>query len=592
MRLRIVSAALAALAVTILACSENQITGPETAITAPSSSPKLDVAPPVLPSVRISELHYDNTGTDTGESIEISGPAGTDLTGWSLVLYNGASDLTYRTNTLSGTIPTTCSGRGVVVVTYPTDGIQNGSPDGIALVDASSNVVEYLSYEGSMGAVNGPAAGLRARDIGVSEVTSTPLGLSLHRNSAGTWFAPSTSSFGACNDDTTAAADTIASVTELPASVTLVPGATQQFTAAAKNAANTTLPGAMIGWNTSNASVATVDVNGLVTAVAPGSAQIIAVSTNNKADTSVVTVNAAPPPSGLSDVRFSEIHYDNTGTDADEKIEIEGPAGGDLSGWKIILYNGDGGASYSTVTLATSIPATCDTRGVVVVSYAVNGIQNGSPDAFALINSAGQVVEFLSYEGTMTASNGPVQGLLSVDIGVSENSAPVGRSLQRNGAGDWYGPYTNTFGACNPVETPPPSVFFSGRVPSDVALPVGFQDQLFATLQDASGNEIPTTFTWSAETPSVATIDADGVMTALTAGSATFRATAAGGITDTWTLPTTVATAGGTAMYAGNVEFGTPTDSDASDDFIITHPEYTSSFNKNRGTPNWVSYDL
>ena len=32
--------------------------------------------------VRISEIHYDNTGTDTGEAIEISAPAGTDLTGW------------------------------------------------------------------------------------------------------------------------------------------------------------------------------------------------------------------------------------------------------------------------------------------------------------------------------------------------------------------------------------------------------------------------------------------------------------------------------------------------------------------------------
>jgi DNA/RNA endonuclease G (NUC1) len=45
-------------------------------------------------------------------------------------------------------------------------------------------------------------------------------------------------------------------------------------------------------------------------------------------------------------------------------------------------------------------------------------------------------------------------------------------------------------------------------------------------------------------------------------------------------------------MYGNNTEFGVPTDNDASDDFIITHPEYTSSFNKNRGEPNWVSYNL
>ena len=33
------------------------------------------------PSVFINEVHYDNDGTDTGEAIEIAGPAGTDLSG-------------------------------------------------------------------------------------------------------------------------------------------------------------------------------------------------------------------------------------------------------------------------------------------------------------------------------------------------------------------------------------------------------------------------------------------------------------------------------------------------------------------------------
>jgi hypothetical protein len=41
--------------------------------------------------VFINELHYDNVGTDSGEAIELAGPAGTDLTGWTLVLYNGTS---------------------------------------------------------------------------------------------------------------------------------------------------------------------------------------------------------------------------------------------------------------------------------------------------------------------------------------------------------------------------------------------------------------------------------------------------------------------------------------------------------------------
>ena len=52
--------------------------------------------------VRFSEIHYDNAGADTGEAIEIAGPAGTDLTGWRVVLYNGSNGLAYDTRTLSG----------------------------------------------------------------------------------------------------------------------------------------------------------------------------------------------------------------------------------------------------------------------------------------------------------------------------------------------------------------------------------------------------------------------------------------------------------------------------------------------------------
>ena len=48
-------------------------------------------------SVRIAEFHYDNTGTDAGEAIEISAPAGTDLSGWEVVLYNGNNGAAYDT---------------------------------------------------------------------------------------------------------------------------------------------------------------------------------------------------------------------------------------------------------------------------------------------------------------------------------------------------------------------------------------------------------------------------------------------------------------------------------------------------------------
>src|SRR5688500_9335846 len=109
------------------------------------------------PAVFINEIHYDNTGTDTGEFVEIARPAGNDLSTYSIVLYNGSGGATYDTDALSGTIPNQQDGFGTVSLSYASNGIQNGSPDGVALVQGGTTVIQFLSYEGPFTATNGPA---------------------------------------------------------------------------------------------------------------------------------------------------------------------------------------------------------------------------------------------------------------------------------------------------------------------------------------------------------------------------------------------------------------------------------------------------
>jgi hypothetical protein len=158
--------------------------------------------------VIFSEIHYDNgvPTLDANEGIEIFAPAGTDLTGWSIVLYNGAvpgAAVTYGTTVLSGIVPNLCTigstNYGVIVFTIP--GIQNGPNDGMALVNGVT-VVEFLSYEGGITASNGPAIGLTSTDIGASEdgLTGTITG-SIQRLSTGnTWITNATANtFGGCN---------------------------------------------------------------------------------------------------------------------------------------------------------------------------------------------------------------------------------------------------------------------------------------------------------------------------------------------------------------------------------------------------------
>ncbi|MCJ7569997.1 MAG: ExeM/NucH family extracellular endonuclease [Anaerolineales bacterium] len=161
------------------------------------------------------------------------------------------------------------------------------------------------------------------------------------------------------------------------------------------------------------------------------------------------------PAKANTAVFINEIHYDNDGTDAGEAIEIAGPAETDLSGWSLVLYNGNGGAAYNTTALSGTISDQQNGYGTLFFSYPVNGIQNGSPDGVALVNGS-TVVQFLSYEGTFTAVDGPASGMDSVDIGVDEPyTTPVGYSLQLTGAGTVYDNFTwavaqeNTFGLVN-----------------------------------------------------------------------------------------------------------------------------------------------
>jgi exonuclease III len=168
----------------------------------------LTVLPMWAQSVFINELHYDNTGADVDEAIEIAGPAGTDLTGYTLVLYNGSNGSVYNTVNLSGVLPDQQGGFGTSIVTFPSNGIQNGSPDGIALADAANNLIQFLSYEGTLTGVGGVADGVTSTDIGVSEA-GVPIGTSLQLAGEGTvyedftWQSATASTYNAVNNNQT-----------------------------------------------------------------------------------------------------------------------------------------------------------------------------------------------------------------------------------------------------------------------------------------------------------------------------------------------------------------------------------------------------
>ncbi len=176
---------------------------------------------------------------------------------------------------------------------------------------------------------------------------------------------------------------------------------------------------------------------------------------------------------------FINKFQDNDSTssgDIAEKVEVVATAGENLATYRIYLYNGTGSTTAATYYDNDLLPAgsnvTCGgTVKIAVLSYPSNGIQNGANDGIALVNGSGSLVQFISYEGAIKASNGPAAGVTSTNLSVAEDNSTVpGRSLQLGGTGTgsssftWRAAATQTAGACNNSQTftsatnTPPSV--------------------------------------------------------------------------------------------------------------------------------------
>ena len=163
------------------------------------------------PNAWINEIHYDDPGTDVNEFVEIivQNPGSYDLSLLKLELYNGSGGVVYDTKTVDlFTVGSTNGTFTYYTFTYPTNGIQNGAPDGMAL-SYNGTLIQFLSYEGTFTGSGGAANGVTSTDIGVSETNSDPSGVSLQLIGTGsqysnfTWTGPTTSSKGSINSGET-----------------------------------------------------------------------------------------------------------------------------------------------------------------------------------------------------------------------------------------------------------------------------------------------------------------------------------------------------------------------------------------------------
>ena len=154
--------------------------------------------------VFLNEFHYDNEGADQTEFIEVVAPESwTDLESVTLTLYNGGSGAAYAGEILLSDFTRREVVDGYTFYTLDIS-LQNGAPDGLALA-LGSDVLQFLSYEGTFTAADGVAQGLESTDVGVFESTDTPLGSALQLAGTGNsyldfaWQAPATNTYGTVN---------------------------------------------------------------------------------------------------------------------------------------------------------------------------------------------------------------------------------------------------------------------------------------------------------------------------------------------------------------------------------------------------------
>ena len=168
----------------------------------------------------INEVDYDQPGTDAAEFLELynADAAPVDLTNLSVVFINGSGGADYRTVALSGSLAAggflVMSNTGVVVpagvtnIILPSNAIQNGAPDGILILDTSTDtIVDALSYEGAItNAIIGGTPGYNlvegtataVLDPGAGSMVRMPDGNDTDDASAD-WFLSATPTPGAAN---------------------------------------------------------------------------------------------------------------------------------------------------------------------------------------------------------------------------------------------------------------------------------------------------------------------------------------------------------------------------------------------------------
>jgi uncharacterized protein YjdB len=326
----------------------------------------------------------------------------------------------------------------------------------------------------------------------------------------------------------------VASVVVRPSHVDAAPGGQTPFTAIAYDASQNPLVGRTITWTSSNTGVATIDANGVMTAVGPGSATITGTS-EGKSDAATVSVTQAavatvavtPSPLSMS-----------VGQSTQMTATLKDATGNVLNG-RVVTWTSSstGVATISAQGVLTAVAT--GTTTITATSEGKNGtaavtITNVAVGSVTIQPQGPSIVQGASVQLSATVRD--VNGAVVTDRAIAwsssnSNIAAVSQSGVVTGLAPGQATITATSegksGTSSVTVTPIP-VGSVTVAPSSASVRVTKTTTFAATVKDASGTVVTNrVVTWASSNPSVASV-AGGVVTGVAGGTATITATSEG----------------------------------------------------------------
>ena len=453
--------------------------------------------------------------------------------------------------TVSAAGVVTAVGPGTAIITATSETKSGTSTVTVSLVPVSTVVVQpahdTLNVAGTAqltavtldsigGVLTGRVVTWSSSDATTASVSGTGLVTALKVGSA-TITATSEGKSG--NSAITVLQVPVATVTVTPPSATILVGNTAAFTAVTKDAQGNVLTGRTVTWGSNNTAAATVNSSGLATGVAPGAATITATS-EGQSGTATLTVNPVPvatvtiqPPSpdtvfiGYT-TQLSAVTKDSTGatltgrvvtwgSDNTSAATVDGTGlvSGVAAGVAHITATSEGKTnSVTLVSMAAPV-------GSVVVAPASDSVTTGgiTKQLSATVRDVkgtivtDRIVSWASLQPTL-ASVSPSSGPTTTVTGISPGAPSIVATAETKSGSSTI----KVIPAVATVQISPPSATLSLATTPTV--------QLTATLLDASSGIITgRTITWSTSDATIATVNANGLVTAKAPGTASITAT-------------------------------------------------------------------